>query len=44
MPRAFASIPMPGQYLYAATEKRTRGKTDPNDTTSGVVYHIEPAE
>src|SRR5262245_51300357 len=33
----------PDGYLYALTEKRTLGATDPNDATSGVVYRIEPA-
>ena len=33
----------PDGYLYALTEKRTLGTTDPNDATSGVVYRIEPA-
>ena len=33
----------PDGYLYALTEKRTLGTTDPNDATGGVVYRIEPA-
>ena len=35
----------PDGYLYALTEKRTLGgQPEPSDTTSGVVYRIEPAE
>jgi aldose sugar dehydrogenase len=35
----------PDGYLYALTEKRTLGgQPDPSDTTSGVVFRIEPAE
>ena len=35
----------PDGYLYALTEKRTLGgQPSPSDTTSGVVYRIEPAE
>jgi glucose/arabinose dehydrogenase len=35
----------PDGYLYALTEKRTLGgQPDPSDTTSGVVFRIEPAD
>jgi hypothetical protein len=34
----------PDGYLYALTEKRTLGgQPDASDTTSGVVFRIEPA-
>jgi hypothetical protein len=38
-----AIVQEPDGYLYALTEPRTLGTTDPNDTTSSVVYRIEPA-
>jgi glucose/arabinose dehydrogenase len=35
----------PDGYLYALTEKRTLGgEPDPSDSTSGIVYRIEPAQ